>query len=214
MNSKEFQNIFLVNETDQDILKAQYVLASSRIRRRGEKYDNIISGMNILYPDVSVLSNITDDDIREEYFRQLDKSLPFIATLIKGSIEEGYNIIFMCSYQERKLKHLKYFSEYVLMEFDYPIYDYRLYAEGISELYKYNKNKVLKKCNKILKRSKEIGLSKILDTKISSKFDEKKIKMSLKSYKKEDLIKIAKENGYYDDGMSKKELIETIIDFM
>lgn len=215
MNSKEFQDIFLVHEDDQDILDAQYILASIRIRRRADgKFDNIISGQSTIYPDISVLSNIVSEDIREDYFRQLDSNKPFLATLIKGSIDKKYNIIFMCSYQERKLKHLKYLSEYIWMEFEYPVYDYKVYQSGMYELIKYDKEKVLKTCSKILKKTKNIGINRILDKTINSEFDEKKIKMSLKQYKKEDLIKIAKKGGYYYDGMTKKEIIESIIDFM
>ena len=43
MTSKVFQDIFLTNEKDQDILDAQYVLVSSRIRRRNANVENIIS---------------------------------------------------------------------------------------------------------------------------------------------------------------------------
>ena len=65
MNSKVFQNDFLTNEEDDDILKAQYVIASARIRiNRDEKVENIISAKAMLFPDAYVCSGVTDDDFR------------------------------------------------------------------------------------------------------------------------------------------------------
>ena len=110
MNSKVFQDVFLVNENDQDILNAQYVLVSTRIRKR-ESRKNIISANAILFPDADVCCTLTDEDFRERYFNQCHKNKPFIATLIKGSIEENYNIIFMCTKKESKMKYLKYLHQ-------------------------------------------------------------------------------------------------------
>ena len=110
LTSKVFQNVFLKEEKDSDILKAQYVIVSTRIRKR-EEQDNIISAQSILYPNASVCSALTDDDLRERYLNQLMGCKPFLATLIKGSIEEKYNIVFICTHKERKLKYLQYLSE-------------------------------------------------------------------------------------------------------
>ena len=128
MNSKTFQDDFLSNERDKDILNAQYVLVSTRIRKGDGKYKNIIAASTTLYPNNSALMKLTEDDIRTEYFEQLDENRGLLATLILGSIEKKYNIIFLCTKNESKLKYLKYLSEYVFMEFDYPIYDCLLYT--------------------------------------------------------------------------------------
>ena len=130
MTSKVFRDEFLVNERDNDILDAQYVIASTRIRRRDKSIKNIIIANAILYPDPDVCSSYSTEEFKEKYFDQLDKSKYFLATLIKGSIEEGYNIIFICSKNEGKMKFLKYLSQFIYCEFDYPVYDYSTYANG------------------------------------------------------------------------------------
>ena len=86
MDSKTFQNEFLVNETDKDILNAQYILVSTNIRKRTQA-KNIITGYRYFYPNNAVFMCTNEDQMKDEYFNQLDASLPFIATLILGAIE-------------------------------------------------------------------------------------------------------------------------------
>ena len=64
MNSKTFQDDFLSNERDKDILNAQYVLVSTRIRKGDGKYKNIIAASTTLYPNNSALMKLTEDDIQ------------------------------------------------------------------------------------------------------------------------------------------------------
>ena len=211
MNSKVFQNDFLTNEKDDDILEAQYVVASSRIRidREGQ-IDNIISAKAMLFPDAYVCSGVTADEFRSRYFEQCEKNSAFISTLIKGSIEEGYNIILLCTHKERKLKYLDYLSQYIYIEFGYPVYEYKTYSSGKYELVKYDKEKVLKKCNKILKETKEIQKERLLST-------DNGRKSILKEYKKmskKELKKILKKRNLYTDGMDKSEMIDTLEVFM
>lgn len=210
MDSKVFQNIFLDNERDQDILKAQYVLISTRIRKREAKIENIITANSILFPDAHVCSSLTDDDFKERYLNQCSKNNPFIATLIKGSIEENYNIIFLCTKKENKMKYLQFLSNYIYLEFDYPVYEYKLYASGAIKLISYNKNKILKKCNKILKEAKDINYQK----EIRTTDGRKRIIKDFKNMKKSDLKKNLKKRNLYKEGMSKKDMIEMIETFM
>ena len=93
-NSKVYQNIFLRHESYQDILKSQYVLVSTRISSSGE-YENIVQARNMLYPNPEVCSTMDSNSFKNSYFNQLESNKAFFATLIKGSIEEKYNIIFM-----------------------------------------------------------------------------------------------------------------------
>ena len=96
MHSETFFNEFLSNESDRDILKAQYVCVSTRIRRRDANVENIICLNNTLYPGASVLNRGTLDDMRDEYHEQLSsEATVLIAELIRGSIEENLNIIFL-----------------------------------------------------------------------------------------------------------------------
>lgn len=204
LNSKVFFDEFLVHESDNDILKAQYVIVSHRIRLR-DRNDNMISGTNLLFPNPNVLSVLTDEELEEKYYNQLMGCKPFIATLIKGSIEKKYNIIFLCSKKEDRIGYLEMFSNFVYMEFGYPCYEYSKYRSGASYLLKYNKDKILKKCNKILQETRKNYENKeIANGQIGNIMKEYK-DMSKKELKK-NLVK----RGLYTDGMSKKEMLDTI----
>lgn len=209
MNSKVFQDNFLTNEKDQDILNAQYVLVSNRIRKRKE-HDNIISAYSILFPNASTCSAITDDEFEERYYEQLNNSLAFISTLIKGSIEEKYNIIFLCTKKESKLKYLDLFSDFVYLEFGYPVYEYKKYASGASPLRKYDKDKVIKKCNKILNEVKKNSYNNDVKTEKGRE----RIMKNYKSMKKKDLMKELKKRDLYIEDMSKSEMLDMLEVFL
>ena len=204
MNSKTFQDDFLSNERDKDILNAQYVLVSTRIRKGDGKYKNIIAASTTLYPNNSALMKLTEADIRSEYFEQLDENRGLLATLILGSIEKKYNIIFLCTKNESKLKYLKYLSEYVFMEFDYPIYDYKKYSYNKIGIIEIDKNKIIQKCNKILKQLKK-ERSKELE---STKSGRMKLAQEFKSLSKKEMKKELMKRDLYIDDMSKKEMVE------
>ena len=204
MNSKTFQDDFLSNERDKDILNAQYVLVSTRIRKGDGKYKNIIAASTTLYPNNSALMKLTEDDIRSEYFEQLDENRGLLATLILGSIEKKYNIIFLCTKNESKLKYLKYLSEYVFMEFDYLIYDYKKYSYNKIGIIEIDKNKIIQKCNKILKQLKK-ERSKELE---STKSGRMKLAQEFKSLSKKEMKKELMKRDLYIDDMSKKEMVE------
>ena len=209
MTSKVFQDYFLTNERDDDILKAQYVIVSTRINSQ-KKVENIVNAKAMLFPDANVCNTLTEEDFRDRYFGQLEDNEALLATLIKGSIEEGYNIIFMCTHKERKLKYLNYISSYVAIEFGYPIYEYSAYAAGITPLEKYDKKEVLKKCEKILKRCKE----KDFHRKLQSSDGKKSIMKEYKSMKKSELKAILKEKGLYQKDMDKEDMLDMIETFL
>ena len=209
MNSKVFQDVFLNSERDKDILHAQYVLVSTRIRKRESKENIIIA--KVLYPDSVVCCASTDEDFAERYYNQLEENKTLIATLILGSINENYNIIFLCAKcEDKNMKFLKLLSNYVYYEFGYPIYDYKLYQCGASELIKYNKDKIVKKCNKLLQVAKDNQYEKDLKTQQGRK----RIIKELKKKSKKELKKDLKKRNLYIDGMSKKDMIDTIEDFL
>ena len=209
MTSKDFQNIFLKNEKDKDILNAQYVISSLRIRKRKE-HDNIISAQSILFPGANVCSALTDEDMRERYLNQLVSAKPFLAALIKGSIEEKYNIVFLCTKNEGKMKYLKYLSEFVYLEFGYPIYEYKKFANGSAVILDYNEKKVLKICNTILKKAKDNQFKKDITTKEGRK----RIAKDFKKMSKSELKKNLKSRNLYTKGMSKSDMIDTMRVFM
>ena len=209
MTSKDLQNVFLKNERDKDILNAQYVICSLRIRKR-EEQDNIISAQSILFPAPDVCSALTEEDMRERYMNQLMPAKAFLATLIKGSIEEKYNIIFLCTKNEGKMKFLRYLSEFMYIEFGYPVYEYKKYANGSIALIKYNKKKVLKKCDKLLDDAKRKQY--LIDR--TTEAGRKRILKDYKKMKKSDLKKNLKKRNLYYKGMSKSEMIDMIDAFM
>lgn len=204
MNSKTFQDDFLSNERDKDILNAQYVLVSTRIRKGDGKYKNIIAASTTLYPNNSALMKLTEDDIRTEYFDQLDENRGLLATLILGSIEKKYNIIFLCTKNESKLKYLKYLSEYVFMEFDYPIYDYKKYSYNKIGIIEIDKDEVIQKCKKILKQIKKERNEELESTKMGRM----KLANEFKSLSKKEMKKELMKRDLYIDNMSKKEMVE------
>lgn len=210
MTSKVFQDIFLVNESDQDILEAQYVLVSSRIRRKDASKTNIISAMNTLYPNAHVYSALTDKDFRERYIEQLVENETLLSALIKGSIDEKYNIIFLCTKNEGKMKYLKYLSEFIYMEFGYPVYEYSQFASGACHILKYDKEDVLKHCNRILKEAEKNDF----ENKMQSEHGREAIIRAYKKMKKCKLVKILKKRDLYEDNMSKKDMIDTLTLFM
>ena len=200
-NSKVFQNLFLRHEKYQDILKCQYVLVSSRIYSSGE-YKNIIQARNILYPNAEVCSSMTNEIFKEKYLSQLESNEAFFATLIKGSIEEKFNIVFLDTYKEEKNMHfLEYLSEFIYIHFGYPCYDYKYYSLGLIPLIKYNRKEVLFICNDYLKEAKDNHNIK------EGKNDKLR---KYKKMKKKELIKILKKEGLYEVGMVKEEMIESI----
>jgi hypothetical protein len=204
MNSKTFQDDFLSNERDKDILNAQYVLVSTRIRKGDGKYKNIIAASTTLYPNNSALMKLTEDDIRTEYFEQLDENRGLLATLILGSIEKKYNIIFLCTKNESKLKYLKYLSEYVFMEFDYPIYDYKKYSYNKIGIIEIDKAEIIQKCKKILKQIKKERNEELESTKMGRM----KLANEFKSLSKKEMKKELMKRDLYIDNMSKKEMVE------
>jgi len=157
MNSKTFNKVFLNHESDKDILNCQYVLISYRIRS-GNNRSNVVT-YNSLYPQSNIM--LADNEIifRELYYDQLRSLKSIISVLIKGSIDKKYNIIFMCSKNEDKVGYLKILADFIYEEFGYPVYNYSDYIECRCELIDYDKDKVLRKCKKYLKKDKYKSMS-------------------------------------------------------
>lgn len=210
MTSKVFQDDFLTNEDDQDILDAQYVLVSSRIRRRNADVENIISAYSMLFPAANVCAAMTTREFKDAYYEQLSGTLPFIATLIKGSIDENYNIIFLCTKKEGKIKFLEYLSNFIYIEFGYPVYEYKKYATGALPLRKYSKKDVMKKCDKILDEAKKENYKKQVQTSNGRK----QIMKKYKKMSKDDLIKELKKRDLYLEGMDKSEMLDMLETFL
>lgn len=210
MDSKVFRNEFLTRERDKDILDTQYVIISTRIRKRDPKFMNICVYNSKLYPASSVLMCKTEEDMNDEYNEQLENELVVLATLVMGCIEEGYNIVFMCTEQESKLNYLRYLSEFIYSRLGYPVYDYSLFVNGHSRIMKWDEKSVKKKCEKIIKQAKSKRFEENLKT-------EKGRKQNVKSFSqlsKKEMKKHLKSRSLYYDGMSKAEMIDTFEVYM
>lgn len=202
MNSKVFEKFFLDIEDDDDILDAQYVIVSTRIRVSDRECDNIINAKSDLFPELDVCSALDEDTFRERYLKQLSKSKALIAYLIKGSIEEKFNIIFMCSKNEDKIGYLKYLAEFCLMEFGYPVYEYKRFCQNLTADIHVNEKKVLHCVNEVLNKAKEDAVFKMKDEEVVK---------DIKSLSKKQLKKQLKKLGLYEDGMDKytmRDLLE------
>lgn len=96
------------------------------------------------------------------------------------------------------------------MEFGYPVYEYKEYSSGKYELIPYEKEKILKKCNKILEKSKREQKERLLQ----SENGRKALMKDYKKMSKKELKKILKKRGLYTDEMSKSDMVETLSLFM
>lgn len=210
MHSKTFFKEFLNNESYKDIIKAQYVCVSTHIRRRDTNMDNIICLNQIIYPGSRVLDKGSFEDMRDSYHEQLsEEAMPFIAELIRGSIEDNLNIVFLCTKPEWKLKYLKWLAEFIMMEFEYPIYNYHKYIQGCS-LFEYDKESVLKRVKSISEESKK----KLFEVQRKNAKGRKMILEGYKSMSKKELKKICIKEELYYDGMSKEEMLDMLEAFL
>lgn len=204
MDTKTFASTYLDNEDDQDILDAQYILVSTRIRTSNET-ETAINGY-LLFPHMEILDAWYNkiDIWAELYTEQLDSNIVFIATIIRGVIEKGYNVIFLNSHREKKnLDYLTFIANYIYDTFGYPVYNYKDYYKGKYKLIKYDKAKVYEKCVKIMEDGEEKGYLKGLHDPLNRDYTMKKL-MKRPKYMK----KLLKKNGLYTKGLSKEEMID------
>ena len=130
-------------------------------------------------------------------------SNPLLATLVKYSIEDDVNIVFLCSEKEKKYQYLKLISAYMLDEFGYPMYNYKKMISGKVKKQKYDEAYVLSRCGKILKKAKKHKKERMLSTESGRK--EYFGKMSKKEMKKK-LEKL----GLYDKKLTTSEMRELL----
>lgn len=209
MDSKVFEEEFLVNEKDKDILNAQYVIISTRIRKTSSG-KNIICANNELYPcfEARVLNEY--DDWETDYLKHLESNAAFIAVLIMGIINEKYNVFFICTKNENKIGYLNILSNFIEKKFKFPCYDYEKYIYGNCEIKEYDKDKILKKCKKVIKKQKERQYNENL----SSSQGRESIKKSFQNMSKKELIKELKKQDLYQENMDKEEMIEILETFI
>lgn len=197
MTSKTFRDEFLIKEKYKDILETQYVLISSRIGYSG-KEENIISAKSFLFPSPHTCSAATNDEFINRYEEQLKNNIAFFAMIIQNALIENNDIVLLCTKCENKMKFMDVIVDFVYHKFGYFIYNYKKYSKGVLKEYKFNKTKVLLKCDKYIQ-----------DVKKNSS-DEKVRKSYYKDLSKKELRMILEKEGIYSKNKSRKEMIDDI----
>lgn len=207
MNGKTFINTFM-NENPETILKAQYVIVSSTIRKNGKYKDQVMQASSELFPRANMITDFDDykhnQNFIEEYKDILDENKPLLCTLIRYSILEDATVIFLCGKREHKrYAFFNILQEYIEDEFGFHIYDYKKYKEGKEKAYNFSKSLVIERCNKVLKHAKKEAMERKLST-----------ERGRQTLSKKDLKKELKKRGLYVPDMSKDEMLDTLNTFL
>ena len=204
MNSKTFQDHYLVHERDSDILNTQYVIVSSRIRKR-QNFKNILWAYNALYPQTNVMIKSTEEDKKEAYMNFLkENNMGFLASLVLLSIDKDFTIVLMCTKNEWKLSHLQYIKEFIETEFKYPVYDYKKCILGKEKRVDINKQKTRKFIKNRVKKYKKEQLEDSIEFSDNKEKSFKYFKEMTKTEKKKFLIS----HELYYNGMTQNEMNE------
>lgn len=211
MNGKTFLTTY-IKEDPKKVLKTQFVIVSSTIRKLGKKcWDKqIINANNSLYPLQSLIMEYDDykhdKNYEANYYDQLDSAKPLLATLIKYVIDDNYTIVFLCGKKESKYNYLNLIKKYVWDEFGFHIYDYKKFKEGNEHVVQIDTYEVAHRCDKVLKKAAKCKREKMLST-------EHGRKQYYSSMSKDELKKELKKRDLYYSGMSKDEMIDMLETF-
>lgn len=142
MTSNIFLEKFISQEKAINVLDADYILASKRIMAGHKWSNNTIVNIFRPSPETVLCRNIPivvgrddqakklklnkdNDDYVHMYYLELDRQIGMIATLIKKSIIDNRTVIILATdNEEKELRHLKLFREFVLENFQYRIFKY------------------------------------------------------------------------------------------
>lgn len=214
MDSRVFGELYLDNEKDPEILKAQYVVVSTRIRRKtsenGDKWQNITIQSMQLFPNQNCMNAYDTDEFMHEYYHQLDEHKGFLAYLVNAVAKDpSINVVLISS--EREEKHfncLKIIAQYIWDTFKFPVYNYALYVYGC-DIQEYDEEKVIKRTNKVLE---EMVKERRRTFKVSGDYNR-----LLKEYERmstKELRKLLKKEELYEDSMSRDDMLEVIQTFL
>lgn len=200
-----------IKEDPKIVMRTQFILVSSTIRKGGRYDKQVINANNILYPDQQLIMDYTDYKVnkhyKEAYLEQIEENKAFLAHLIKSTIEDDLTLVFLCGKKEKKYCYLKLIRDFVENEFGYQIIDYKKLKKGKEKIYDFDKAKVIKRCNKTLDAAKKEQREKQLST-------ERGREQLIKSMSKKEMKKELKEHGLYHDGMTKGEMRDMLDVFM
>ena len=211
MDGKTFIKTF-INEDPDKVLETQFVIVSSTIRKLGKaRWDKqVINSNNLLYPSQALIMEYDEYkgnvNYQNEYWNQLDSAKPLFATLIKYVIESNYTVVFLCGKKEMKYDYLNLIKRYLYQEFGFYVYDYKKLKNGKEEPKSYNESEVLKKCKKILKKSRKEKREMMLST-------ERGRKEYFSNMTKKELREELKNLGLYEPSMDKSEMRDMLETF-
>lgn len=207
MSSEEFKH-FLELETDENIMECQYCIISTRIRlgRRGKSvFNNCCNLSEYLYPNATSIRYLYEDAFDDVYTDQLENNSELIANIIAISEKKNKTIIFIYTKSEDKLHYMTVFKNYLWEKFKLPVYSYSEFLTLPKKKFKkYDKDKVIKKIDKVRK----VGMKKRLTTAGSSLIDDdRKLSDEFQTMSKQDLKALCKDEGVYTKGMSRHDMI-------
>lgn len=210
MDGETFINMY-IKENPSKVLRTQFVLVSSTIRKTGKYEKQVINANSTLYPSQRLILDCDDykhdSQYHDEYMNQLDDNKPFIATLIKYAIEDNETVVFLCGRKEKKYYYLKLLKKYVMDKFGFQIFDYKKFKNGNECVKKYDPAVSLSICEKILKNAAKRQKKQMLST-------ENGKKQLFSNLNKDQLKKECKKRGLYVKGMNKDEMIDMLMTFV
>lgn len=202
MDSKTFLHTYLEREEDWRILDAYYVIISHRIRvSNKKKYGTIIYAPKFFYPTSSTIYARAGEwkEYKEAYYDQMKEAKPLLAQLIDGSLNNGYNIIFLYTPVDGRDKFPKILAQYIMDTFKYPIYEYKKYINEKCKICNFNPDEVHEIISPILKEQKAI-----YERSPEGKMEKRE---KIKKWSKKKLKKKLHEAGYYVEKESKEEML-------
>ena len=137
-----------------------------------------------------------------------------IAQALDGLKNKEFSSVELTSAYIDSAKNNKKYNAYVTESFEQALENAvisdKKYADGSIALLKYNRKKVLKRCNDLLETAKQNQYLKDIQTEAGRK----RILKGYKKMKKSELKKILKGRNLYCKGMSKSEMIDMLDAFM
>ena len=205
MNGKTFIKEFIKTESPDKILDSQYVLISNKIRKQGKFEKQVITHPG-LYPNANLIIDYDDynePEYIDRYTEQVESHAAFLATIIEYVILQKETVIFLCAKTEWKYNFMQILQDYVYEKFEYPIYDYKKIKSGKEKEVAYDAGTTLKICDKVKTKAAKREREKSLN-------NERTRFQYIQNMTKKQMKKELKRIGYYEEGMDKEEMIETL----
>ena len=186
-----------------DLEHTNYIIISSRIVTT-KSHDNVFNATNFFLQSGSLKGtrfseepgSISSKEKFKSFLLQDVKSMGFLCSLIECSVLENEDSIFICSPNEMDVGYMQVIAETIYTLFQYPVLRYPD-----------SRDIDLKEVITRLVYYKEENLNLRIRTSTGPELE-----TVLKKLDKEKLKSILKERRIYQKGMSKREMIETIID--